>query len=91
MVQQCGENTDMMLEIMGTLVYIHTDRWEQVIIEADFINFLTHSVRRPSRLHGNNFWLLYSIITFNLDLGTILAQHQVFSKASRHQKPVELY
>ena len=44
MVQQCGENTDMMLEIIGTLVYIHTDRWEHVIMETDFINFLTQTL-----------------------------------------------
>jgi len=29
-----------MLELVGTLVYIHTDRWEEVIVETDFINFL---------------------------------------------------
>jgi len=44
MVQQCGENTDMMLEIMGTLVYIHTDSWEEAIVATDFINFLTQTL-----------------------------------------------
>ena len=29
---------------MGTLVYIHTDRWEHVIMETDFINFLTQTL-----------------------------------------------
>ena len=31
MVQQCGDNTDLMLELLGTMIYIHTDRWEEVI------------------------------------------------------------
>jgi len=31
MVQQCGENTDLMLELLGTMVYIPTDKWEEVI------------------------------------------------------------
>ena len=27
MVQQCGENTDLMLELLGTMVYIPVDSW----------------------------------------------------------------
>jgi hypothetical protein len=27
MVQQCGENTDLMLELLGTMVYIPSDHW----------------------------------------------------------------
>jgi len=30
-----------MLELIGTMVYIHSDRWEEVILETDFINFLS--------------------------------------------------
>lgn len=40
MVQQCGENTDLMLELLGTMVYIPTDTWEQVIERTGFIEFI---------------------------------------------------
>jgi len=33
-----------MLELLGTLVYIHTDKWEDAILEADFINFLSETL-----------------------------------------------
>ena len=38
MVQQCGENTDLMLELLGTMVYIPSDHWEIVIDKTNFIN-----------------------------------------------------
>ena len=41
MVQQCGENTDLMVELLGTMVYIHTDRWAEVIEQTDFITFIS--------------------------------------------------
>lgn len=44
MVQQCGDNTDLMLELLGTMVYIHTDYWEEVIEEAGFIEFLHNNL-----------------------------------------------
>jgi len=37
MVQQCGEDTDLMIEIFGTLVYIQTDKWEEIIPKTSFI------------------------------------------------------
>ena len=40
MVQQCGENTDLALELLGTMVYIQTDRWVEVIENYGFIDFL---------------------------------------------------
>jgi hypothetical protein len=27
----CGENTDLLLELLGTMVYIPTDKWLQVM------------------------------------------------------------
>jgi len=29
-----------MLELLGTLVYIHSDKWEEAIVQTDFITFL---------------------------------------------------
>jgi len=40
MVQQCGDNTDLMLELLGTMVYIPTDHWEDVIEKTSFIQFI---------------------------------------------------
>lgn len=40
MIQQCGENTDLVLELLGTMVYIVSDEWQHVIEEAGFIEFL---------------------------------------------------
>lgn len=44
MVQQCGENTDLMLELLGTMVYIPTDSWEEVIEKTNFIEFLHNNL-----------------------------------------------
>ena len=44
MVQQCGENTDLMLELMGTMVYIPTDHWDEVIDSTSFIEFLHNNL-----------------------------------------------
>lgn len=44
MSQQCGENTDLQLELLGTLVYIHSDRWEEVIQKTNFIEFLHNNL-----------------------------------------------
>ena len=30
-----------MLELIGTLVYIHTDKWEEAIVDTEFIQFLS--------------------------------------------------
>lgn len=40
MVQSCGENTDLMLELLGTLVYIPHDTWDVVIEKTNFIEFI---------------------------------------------------
>lgn len=37
---ECGENTDLMLELLGTLVYMPTDRWFQTMEEHDILGFL---------------------------------------------------
>ena len=42
-VQQCGENTDLQIELIGALVYIASDKWDQVVTETDFLNFV-HSI-----------------------------------------------
>jgi hypothetical protein len=44
MVQQCGENTDLMLELLGTMVYIPTDRWTPVIEKTNFIEFIHNNL-----------------------------------------------
>ena len=40
MAQHCGENTDLQLELLGTMVYIHSDKWEEMIHRTNFIEFL---------------------------------------------------
>lgn len=40
MAQQCGENTDLQLELLGTMVYIPTDKWEDMINKTNFIEFV---------------------------------------------------
>lgn len=44
MAQRCGENTDLQLEILGTMVYIHSDKWEEVIKETNFIEFIHNNL-----------------------------------------------
>ena len=44
MVQQCGENTDLMLELLGTMVYIPSDQWELVIQKTNFIEFIHNNL-----------------------------------------------
>jgi hypothetical protein len=44
MVQQCGDNTDLMLELLGTMVYITTDTWAEVIEKTNFIEFLHNNL-----------------------------------------------
>lgn len=40
LVQQCGENTDLMVELIGTLVYIACDKWDQILSEHQFLDFI---------------------------------------------------
>lgn len=44
MVQQCGENTDLMLELLGTMVYIPSDHWQIVIDKTNFIDFIHNNL-----------------------------------------------
>jgi hypothetical protein len=44
MVQQCGENTDLMLELLGTMVYIPTDHWNHVVQRTNFIEFIHNNL-----------------------------------------------
>jgi len=44
MVQNCGENTDLQLELLGTLVYTHSDKWEDMINKHNFIEFLHNNL-----------------------------------------------
>ena len=44
MVQQCGENTDLMLELLGTMVYIPVDSWVTVIDKTNFIEFIHNNL-----------------------------------------------
>lgn len=40
MSQHCGENSDLQIELLGTMVYVHSDIWEQIIPKTNFIEFL---------------------------------------------------
>lgn len=44
MAQQCGENTDLQIELIGTMVYIHSDKWEQMIMKTNFIEFMHNNL-----------------------------------------------
>ena len=44
MVKVMTENTDLQLEILGTLVYIHSDKWEEVSVQTNFIEFLHNNL-----------------------------------------------
>jgi hypothetical protein len=37
---QCGENTDLLVELLGTMVYIPTDKWLEAMTQQGFIEFL---------------------------------------------------
>jgi hypothetical protein len=41
---ECGENTDLLLELLGTLVYLPTDKWEVLIEECDILEFLQNNL-----------------------------------------------
>lgn len=44
MAEQCGENTDLQIELLGTLVHIHTDKWEEVLNKYNFVEFLHNNL-----------------------------------------------
>lgn len=37
---QCGENTDMLVELLGTMVYVPSDKWLEVMQQQGIIDFL---------------------------------------------------
>lgn len=41
----CGDNTDLLLELLGTLVYLPTDAWEVMIAECDMLEFLSNNLQ----------------------------------------------
>ena len=42
-IKQVENNSDLMLEVLGTMVYIPTDDWEKVIKKTAFLDFI-HNV-----------------------------------------------
>jgi hypothetical protein len=40
LVKQCGENTDVQIELIGTLVYINSEKWDQKLAQGDFLDFI---------------------------------------------------
>jgi len=40
LVKQCGDNTDLQIELIGTLVYINNDKWDVVLADGDFLDFI---------------------------------------------------
>lgn len=41
---EAGENTDLLLELLGTMVYVPTNRWDEVIEKTNFIEFLHNNL-----------------------------------------------
>ena len=37
---QCGENTDLLVELLGTMVYVPSDKWVEVMAQQGIIDFL---------------------------------------------------
>jgi len=37
---QCGENTDLLVELLGTMVYIPSDKWCEPLEKQGIIDFL---------------------------------------------------
>ena len=44
LTQEDSENTDLLVEVMGTLVYVTTERWAEVLAETNFIEFLHNNL-----------------------------------------------
>ena len=41
LASSCGDNSDLQIELIGTLVFINNDRWDQILTETDFLQFLS--------------------------------------------------
>jgi hypothetical protein len=40
LTKQSGDNTDLQIELIGTLVYINIEKWDTVLSETDFLDFI---------------------------------------------------
>lgn len=40
MTKKSGENTDIQIELIGTLVYINSEKWDAMLSEGDFLDFV---------------------------------------------------
>jgi hypothetical protein len=41
---EAAENTDLQIEVLGTLVQLHNDNWEEVLKDGVFIEFLHNNL-----------------------------------------------
>jgi len=40
LTKQSGDNTDLQIELIGTLVYINSEKWDTYLTEGDFLDFV---------------------------------------------------
>lgn len=40
LTKQSGDNTDLQIELIGTLVYINSEKWDTVLAQGDFLDFI---------------------------------------------------
>jgi Kinesin-associated protein (KAP) len=40
LTKQSGDNTDLQIELIGTLVYINSEKWDVYLTEGDFLDFV---------------------------------------------------
>lgn len=43
-LKEISDNSDLMLEVLGTMVYIPTDDWDKVVKKMGFLDFLHNSI-----------------------------------------------
>jgi len=44
LTKQCGDNTDLQIELIGTLVYINIEKWDTVLAQGDFLDFIHNNL-----------------------------------------------
>lgn len=44
MAYNADKNTDLQIELLGTMVYVHTDKWPEVINKTNFIEFIHNNL-----------------------------------------------
>jgi len=44
LTKQCGDNTDLQIELIGTLVYINIEKWDTVLSQGDFLDFIHNNL-----------------------------------------------